>query len=137
MTEMYKIMITFVQMNVMHLLQCVMVQRVAVRSWSSSHAARARSCPSLTSSRMGSGTTCEGPTRRSTGVRWRDATLSTRWSFSWLPSPPVLRSGHYHTLSFAVSDRIQHIENKLGPLLLKSCIDVSIIAWTFDLPVSM
>lgn len=70
-----------------------MAQRAAVRFWSSSPEARSKNCPRVTSFRMPSGATWEGPTRRSTGARWRDATLSTRWSSSWLHSLHVHRYG--------------------------------------------
>ncbi|CAB1453279.1 unnamed protein product [Pleuronectes platessa] len=63
--------------------QCVTAQRAAAKSSSSSPAAKPKSCRRATWSRTASGATSEGPTRRSTGARWRVATSSTRWSCSW------------------------------------------------------
>lgn len=77
-------------------IQCVMAQRAGAKFWSSSPAARLKSCPRATSSRTPSGATSEGPARRSTGARWRAATLCTRWSSSWRHWRPAPR--YCHTL---------------------------------------
>lgn len=63
--------------------QCVTARRAAAKFWSSSPAVRPKSCRRATSSRRGSGVTSGGRAKRSTGARWRDETLCTRWSCSW------------------------------------------------------
>lgn len=65
------------------LFQCVTARRAAAKFWSSSPAVRPKSCRRATSSRRASGVTSEGRAKRSTGARWRDETLCTRWSCWW------------------------------------------------------
>lgn len=65
------------------LIQCVTAQRAAAKFWCSSPVTRAKSCQRVMSYRRRSGVTSGGRAKRSTGAKWRDETLSTRWSSSW------------------------------------------------------